>query len=541
MFFGLLLAITSVFSSPIADSILLAGNFGEPRPHHFHGGIDLKTGGVEGVAVLSVGNGYVSSISIDARGYGNALTIHHPEGYESFYCHLKCFTPQIERLLKNEQARNRRYSGEFRLRPTDCPVAKGQFIALSGNSGASHAPHLHFEIHDASNGDLLDPLDFLPTDYSDQSSPVLHRVMAYPRPGQGVFCGTPGKTIFPVLPSNRILTAWGRVGFAIWANDYMTGTYHWMGVRKTELYVDDRLVCSSELARIPLSKNRMVDYWGDYAHYYRNGVWYLKSFTEEGAQLPFIVTGPDQGWIDFREERDYRLKYVLTDVSGNSSTYRFIVRGTRSPLPVSASTDSPWQLHGRVCGSIQLPGIQLDCPEHSLPTRLSLTPKITFKEGAISPTCRFHYTHLPLIQWARLSILCRDTTGSRQFYLRGEDGKAYGCGFSNGWVHGRVRELGQSYEVARDDSPPVIRLLSAQDKPASGIMFTVSDKGSGLDDVRLYIDGRYAVCRRRDKSNVFVCELAHAPVRSSSRPHDLLIEATDLVGNRSHIRTTIKH
>ena len=38
-----------VYSSPIDYEIVLAGNFGEPRPYHFHGGIDVKTGNVEGV------------------------------------------------------------------------------------------------------------------------------------------------------------------------------------------------------------------------------------------------------------------------------------------------------------------------------------------------------------------------------------------------------------------------------------------------------------------------------------------------------------
>lgn len=46
MFISILLSIIS-FIPPVNYEISLAGNFGEPRAHHFHGGIDIKTERVE--------------------------------------------------------------------------------------------------------------------------------------------------------------------------------------------------------------------------------------------------------------------------------------------------------------------------------------------------------------------------------------------------------------------------------------------------------------------------------------------------------------
>ena len=42
------------YQSPVDYDIQLAGNFGEPRPWHFHGGIDVKTGNVEGKQIFSI-------------------------------------------------------------------------------------------------------------------------------------------------------------------------------------------------------------------------------------------------------------------------------------------------------------------------------------------------------------------------------------------------------------------------------------------------------------------------------------------------------
>ena len=60
----LLVSSILTFSSPVNYPVSLAGNFGEPRPNHFHGGIDVRTGQVEGKPIFSVADGYVSRVTV---------------------------------------------------------------------------------------------------------------------------------------------------------------------------------------------------------------------------------------------------------------------------------------------------------------------------------------------------------------------------------------------------------------------------------------------------------------------------------------------
>lgn len=95
-----------------------------------HNGLDIAV--PEGTEVLAAGAGTVLEIGESAE-YGNFLRLAHSEGYQSFYAHLG----------KVLVARN-------------ANVGEKQVVAMSGNTGRSTAPHLHFEITQA--GRAIDPL-----------------------------------------------------------------------------------------------------------------------------------------------------------------------------------------------------------------------------------------------------------------------------------------------------------------------------------------------------------------------------------------------
>ena len=117
---GLFLSILlSIYHPPVSYDISLAGNFGEPRPHHFHGGIDIKTDGVEGKAIYAIGDGYVSRVTMGLYGFGNAVYVTHPEGYTSVYCHLKAFTPRIKAALRRYQYQHETSEGDARFSPLE--------------------------------------------------------------------------------------------------------------------------------------------------------------------------------------------------------------------------------------------------------------------------------------------------------------------------------------------------------------------------------------------------------------------------------------
>jgi murein DD-endopeptidase MepM/ murein hydrolase activator NlpD len=99
-------------------------------PAESHPGIDIAV--PAGTPVRAAGSGLVAQARTDPA-YGLFVLLRHGGGYETMYGHAS-------RLLVQE--------GDS--------VQAGQVIALSGSSGRSTAPHLHFEIR--REGRSLDPL-----------------------------------------------------------------------------------------------------------------------------------------------------------------------------------------------------------------------------------------------------------------------------------------------------------------------------------------------------------------------------------------------
>jgi murein DD-endopeptidase MepM/ murein hydrolase activator NlpD len=99
-------------------------------PAESHPGIDIAV--PTGTAVRAAAGGIVAHAGTDTA-YGLFVLLRHADGYETMYGHAS-------RLV---------------VREGDSVVA-GQVIALSGSSGRSTAPHLHFEIR--REGKSLDPL-----------------------------------------------------------------------------------------------------------------------------------------------------------------------------------------------------------------------------------------------------------------------------------------------------------------------------------------------------------------------------------------------
>jgi hypothetical protein len=531
---SLLLAAIS-YGSPVNYPIELAGNFAEPRPNHVHGGCDVKTGQIEGKAIHSIGDGYISRVTVGLSGFGNAVYVHHPEGYTSVYCHLKAFSPRIKAMMRREQYRQKTSNGSFRFRPAEIPVAKGEFIAYSGNTGSSQAPHLHLEIHDNKTWNMHDPLSFIGNNVTDHTEPQAHGFMACPALGEGSFGGGSSNQVFG-FGSHELrthFTAWGKVGFAIWANDYMGATYNFYGIRKTQLLVDGKLAFESDVNNIPVKSNLQVNYWGDYQHYIHSNVWYLRSYLLPGVNLPIFKTNRLRGYVDFNQERDYHLEYIVSDYAGNAAHYKFTVTGRRSPFAKAVSFDPKYTLYWNKKNTYKVSGAQLVVDKHLLAENVAVDPVIG--RGRYSNTYRFKVFNYPLLGEAKLAIKITGSGNPKKYYLASNWGTKHyqKSKYSKGWVIGEIRQLGSTYELGYDDVPPTVGPVNQGSWTGNHqITVGVEEAKTGIKSWQGFVDGKFVAFDVVQKSPWVRCNLEETPVRRTGKIHTLKFVALDGCDNK---------
>lgn len=530
---SLLLAITLQYGPPVNYPMVLAGNFGEPRPNHFHGGIDISTGNREGKPVFSIANGYVSRVTVGYYGFGNAVYIRHPDGRTSIYCHLKRFSANIERLVNAWRYRNKTNKTDVHLRPHECPVVRGQLIAFSGNTGSSQAPHLHLELHDTRTYAMLDPLDVLKQYFTDTTSPMAHAFMAYPQEGEGVFCGGASRQSFgfPSHNLSREFTAWGKVGFGIWANDYMEGTYHSLGIRNTKLTVDGKIVFEADVDSIPPAMNRMVNSWGDYPHFQRYKTWYMKTFIERGNTLP-VLHAARRGIVDFNEERTYNMAFVLTDAFGNQQRYTFKVKGERQKLYGKRHINVMRTLFSGMPNYFHRPGMLLFAPVGTVVGHVQINPVIKRKPDNYSDSYTLSTSPYKLFGNAMLSIkVNKEVNEPEKLYIYCDNGHPAfkGGTYSGGYVTACINELGDTYQIGYDSDGPAIKALSTS---GGKLRLNVKDEGSGVESCEAYIDGRFILLHEHPGSTALTCDLSETPLAKTGGTRRLKVVATDKRGNQ---------
>jgi len=536
------------YAPPVNYDVVLAGNFGEPRPNHFHGGIDVKTGGVEGKPIFSIGGGYVSMVTVGMFGFGNAVYVQHPEGITSVYCHLKKFTPQIAAFVRKKQYEQHSAEGEFHFRPSDLPIAEGQLIAVSGNTGSSMAPHLHLEIHDTKTWDMLDPLDFLGDHLVDGQPPQGHAIMVYPQEGEGVFAGGTIQQSIGLSSHNlpRHYSAWGKVGFGIWANDYMEATYNHYGIRSFELLVDNRQVFASNVNGIPVSQNMQVNSWGDYSHYLRSHVWYMKAFIEPGVTLPILSADNHRGYVIFDEEREYHLTFVLTDFKGNKSRYSFTVEGKPYELKHPPLFSSLHQLRYDQLNNCQMPGCQLVVSPYMVGKTTPYQPKVKRQPNAYSDAYQFADHSFQLFGYQPIAIRLnkKEVKDPSKLYIVARWGfdKYMGGNYEDGWVWGKARELSAFYEVGYDDQPPTIHYQGlVSTRRGQAIRLSLTDEKSGVLRYEAFLDDEFLLFEPIAKSSTVECKLKNSSVKPTGKPRTLIFTAEDNRHNKQIFKTQLTY
>lgn len=315
------------FRSPLDIPMKLSGNFGELRPNHFHAGFDMKTLQKEGLNVYAVADGYVSRIKISTFGNGKTIYIDHPNGFTSVYGHLQKATDSIESYIKKNHYKEQSYEMEMYFKPNQMAVKKGQLIALTGNTGSSEGPHLHFEFRDTKTEKIINPMFFgFDAFLEDNKKPIVSNLYVYPLDSKTIV--NKAKRRIPINISlqkdgtylaDKVI-ANGKIGFGITTYDYDDISFNKNGVFNVELFNNGKSVFGYQFTTYAFDEMHYINTLIDYSFYKATSQRIQKLFMNPPYGLSIIKADESNGVIDVIPNLTNVCRLEVSDYYGNKIT-----------------------------------------------------------------------------------------------------------------------------------------------------------------------------------------------------------------------------
>jgi len=530
------------FHPPLKIPLVLAANFGELRTNHFHTGLDFKTNRREGYSLYSIADGYVSRVKVSPWGYGHVVYVDHYNGLTSVYAHCSGFVGALDSLVKVEQRKQKNF--EFQLYPkaNQIKVKKGEVIAISGNTGGSTAPHLHFEIRDTKTENALNPLLF-EWDIQDTRKPTIRGMKVYGLTEEGyripntakslsVFGGNGDYRISNnklVLPANYASDG-GGIGFAFDAIDQLDAADNICGIYRAYLLIDGDTIFIQDMSEISFSSNRYINCHKDYEEFHQRRKHFHKAFKTIHNPLPIYPKSMNNGIVPISLGEKKNVVYVCEDTEGNTASLMFeleILPGKqrRNARWFESSRtflfpDSSYMKMGEDYVVLFPPGLVYEP-----------TPLIFDKKEGLT----FGDPKIPMQEYYKVMLKIKDQSYAPEKYLLSRTnhvGRKYPeLGQVNkGWITAWVRDFG-TFEVVMDTiSPQVVRKNFSNGSQVRGktLKWSISDNFSGVADYDVYINGKWHLLSYEPKhgGTFFMDVPAHI-----QGEHKLLIRAKDFCGN----------
>lgn len=533
------------FKSPLDVRLNLSGSFGELRSNHFHTGLDFKTEQKENLKVYAAADGYVSRIKISSYGYGKAIYVTHPNGYTTVYGHLNQGVDKIQDYIKKAHYKEKAFEIELFLKPDELVVKQGEVIALSGNTGGSGGPHLHFEIRDTKSEKPLNPLLFgFDALVKDTKEPTVTTLMAYPigdnsivNKSQEPLAINYTKQADGSYLADKILVN-GAVGFGINAYDMFDFNYNKNGTYKVQSFLNGNQSFKYEFDTFAFDESRYINALLDYTRFKKTGVRIQRLFMNNPYPLSIIKSDKNNGIVVVKPNISNTYRIEVRDFNNNKVVinipiqYSSVLSETPSkvvqtPYFLKANNDNMYKKDNM---SVFVEAgtfyedfyVSFDVKEDTL----------TFHDGSVAVHKNIKVTidDNSLTPEQKKKTFIASLDGKRKSYISTK--------IKDSTFTAYTKNLGKFF-LAQDTTAPKIKAVNiTPGKSLNGqksIDFTISDDLSGINSYNGYINGNWILFDYDYKKARISYEFDGQFITDGR--NEFKLEVTDNVGNSTIFET----
>ncbi len=532
------------FRSPLDIPLQLSGNFGELRTNHFHAGLDFRTQQKEGFNVYAAAEGYVSRIKISSYGYGKAIYVTHPNGYTTLYGHLQKGAPRIEKFINSKQYAEKSYDIEVFLKAEELPVKQGEIIGISGNTGGSGGPHLHFEVRDSKTEKTINPLHFYSNILLDSKRPVVTSLYAYPLDDNS----TVNQSKVPIAIDLRTMSdgkyvtervlASGNIGFGIGTTDSDNSSGFKNGTYKVETFSNGKPSFWYQFDTFAFDESRYLNSLMDYGRFKNTSQKIQKLFMKRPYPLSIINADKDNGIVEVTPNLAQNYRIELSDFSKNKTMITVPIEYSSLPATnTSKEVITPFFIKADKDYNFEKDNVSVFIPANTFYDDFYMNFDV--KDSVLT----LHNNTVPVHTSAVITFT--DSIMSEQdrakTFIAILNGKSQG--YSGTLRKGNTfvtytKTLGQ-FKLAKDTIAPKItsnKAIQGKSLAANASLdFTISDNLSGIKDYAGFINGNWVLFEYEHKLR----RISHTLTDENTvdGKNDLKIVVSDNVGNSTIFET----
>ena len=532
---------TQDFRPPLDIPMQLSGNFGELRSNHFHTGFDFRTQQREGLPVYAVGDGYISRIKISSYGYGKAIYIDHPNGYTTLYGHLQKGYGKIEAYIRAEQYKQQSYEIEIFPKPGELVVKKGDTIALSGNTGGSEGPHLHFEFRDTKTEKIINP-HYFGFDLKDTRKPVVTSVVAYPisdsshvnQSGKPIIIGVSQQPDGTFI--SQKVSASGQIGFGFSAYDQDNQSWNNNGIYKAQSFVNGKESFGFQFDSLAFDQGRYINALIDFPRYKRSQQRVMRMFMKQPFPLSVLKTDASAGIVSTSPGLSQLYRLEVSDFKNNKTTVLVPINYT--PPAIVVLRDAPvsnYFVYARKDVMFEKDGMSVFFPAHTFYEDFALQFEV--KDSVMTVQDDYTAVHSNF----SVSVKSPGAVNPEKTFIASVSGKRLSYNatkYKDGVFTTWTKNLG-GFKLATDTTPPKITIA----KPVEGKWITkqrsielrISDEMSGIKSYNGYLNGKWVLFEYEHKAR----RILHVfdPAYLNEGQNHLKVVVTDNVGNSAIFET----
>ncbi len=464
------------------------------------------------------------------------------------YMDTSKFMDSVADYVEAERYRTKSQSVNLYCTSQQFPVKQGDQIALSGNSGSSGGPHLHFEIRDSGTQEPINIIAHKIIEPKDNIAPLIMRVhyieidslqgVAHTAPRRSYDVAKVGES-YAIVGGGSIPV--GRKGyFVIEASDRRNDVTNTFGIYRLSASVDQKPFFEYKMDRISFTNTRYCNAIGYYPIMINTRNEPLRLAVAENSDTKHYRTIVNRGVVRSNAGESRDIAVEVEDDCGNISKLNFSIVGKADDQIFVAEPAEPKMIvstarkftYSADSILVSIPSgtlyestvFKCEVSDHADTTKLSRVYEILDITTPLHKAMSISIgVDVPEKLRSKVGLISISRSGNPTF-IKGE--------YKYGSVTATSRNAGKFYVEVDTKGPTLKPGIAEGSQQAGSSYFTcgITDDLSGVKSYNATLDGEW-IALDLDKGRV----RHNFKNKPDGNTHTLIIEATDGVGNKTTV------